>query len=593
MIPLEDFRYIEISKGAFSAKYGNTLGGYINLVSPDTVTNGLYFSSGYKRYDTYFLTGGSSFRYSNFGIKLTSGYYSTNGYLRNSEAQRSDISGDLYYFFQDNGRIKFSLAYSKGDFHMPVENNKDKIGFDSHYPESAGTYLAGPGIRFKNGDTNGDNSFYRKKRTQIDVSLKKKILGFDSDLAFYWDNEDRKDIIYSYLEDKKILERKATPDRTYGWHAIFGYFLNNHHITFGGDGNYQGYGGTKNTFVSSKYFYWPPIDGSDEWDASRYHGIYIDDTYKLNKNLSVYLGLRYENYYADQSVDQVVGYNSFGKPIGWEEVDKTFDKSVFLPKFGLDLILNKYISLYTHIAKAARFPDNPAFYWYYAGYRPEIDPNSNIKRKDLTYEDATESELGLRTNLFDRAYIDFCLFNYVVDNYIRWIFGYAPSRVVYNIDKVRIDGLEMNTNINLMNYLYLFGNFTWQESKKSGDVLDGSNKLSSGLSELPKWKFNTGIKYERPDGMVVKTTLHWVDKRYVPYLNGAAPDGTPLGRPIVLKKLSSYSVVNALVRYPILTHRVKAFLTAGVDNLFNKYYEEELDFPAPKRTFYMAFEMKF
>lgn len=598
MLPIEDFKYIEVSKGAYSARYGNTLGGYINLVSPDIITNEIYLTAGYKRYETYSVTGGGSFRHSNIGIRLISGYYSTNGYLRNSEAQRANFLGDVYYFFKDNGHIKLSVLYSKGDFQMPVKNKKDKVGFDSHYPESTGTYLAGPGIKFKNGDTNGDNSFYRKKRTQIDISLKKKISGFDTDIAFYWNNEDREDTIYSYVEGKKILEREATPDRSYGWHATFGYFLNDHHITFGGEGNYQGYGGTENTFVSSEYFYRPPIDGSDEWDASRYHGIYIDDTYQLNKNLSVYLGLRYENYRADQSVDQVTGYNSFGRPIGWKKVDKIFDESVFLPKFGLSLDLNKYISLYLHIAKAARFPDNPAFYWYYAGYRPEIDPNSNIVRKDLTYEDAMEYEFGLKTNLLERVYIKFSLFNYIVDDYIRWIFGYPPSRVVYNIDKVKINGLEMDSNIELMRYLYLFGNFTWQDSKKTGDVLDASNELTDELSELPEWKFNVGIKYERPDGALIKTTIHWVDKREVPYLKGAAtplgsPDGTPLGRPVVLKKLRSYSVVNALVKYPILKHRIKGFLTMGVENLFDKNYEEELDFPAPERTFYLTFEIKF
>ncbi len=594
MLAVENWEYAELSKGAFSAKYGNTLGGTVNLISalpPEKPE--LTFESGYKRYDTFssFLSG--SVRLSGFGIKASAGYFSTDGNLRNSEAERANFSGDFYYFFNDGGTLKCSVRYSEGDFNMPVENRRNQPGYDPDYPESRGSYLIGPGVRFPQGDRFGDNSYYEKKRTEMDLSLQKEIFGFDSELKLYKNYEEREDVFYSYNLGTKVLVRNCVPDRSWDWLAHFGRGIQNHYISFGADGNYLGMEGTENTFIMDNYFPRRPFDGEDELDASRYHGLYIDDAWQVTDWLKVYGGIRYEDYYANQSVDIVEGYSG-RYPTGFGETIARFDESALLPKFGVTISPNKKITLFTHIARATRFPDNPAIYWYYAGYRPEVDPSVNIVRKPLTYEDAVEYEVGASFNPFQDMYLTITWFDYRIDDYIRWVFGYIPSRVVYNIDRVNIRGIEVESKARIWKNFSGFFNLTWQDTEKHGDVFDASNQLTDELSELPEWKINAGIEYENDYGFYARINLRWVDERSVPYLKGGAPDGTPLGTPVTLKKMDAFSVVDFMLRYSFqIGDLVKGSLSAGVENLLDEDYEEELDFPAPGRTFFISAQIKF
>ena len=601
VLSTRSWQSVDVGKGAFSAKYGNTLGGTIDLVPvslPEGVSGNAW--TGYKRYDTWSLGASVSGRLESFGARVSAGYVSTDGNLRNSAAERADASADLYYFWGDDGEIKGSVRYTDGDFNMPVENQADLPGYDPSYPESSGSYLIGPGIQFPVGDRHGDGSYYTKKRTELDLGIQKNIAGFDSQVKVYFNDEYRKDVIYSYEQDRLVMERDATPDRSWGWVTRFSQLFGAHRIGFGADGNYQGYGGTENTFIQDGYFPKPVTNGSDDWDGTRWQGAYVDDDWALLNSLNLYGGLRYEDYYGDRTVDQVKGYVN-GKPAGFETVDAHFDENALLPKLGLVYRPVDSIALYGRFARATRFPDNPAFYWYSGGYRPEVDPASDVVRKPLTYEDALQYEAGVRYTGLDWLSVALSYYNYQVDDYIRWIFGYAPSRVVYNIDRVEFQGVEFDMEGRIWENWSAFFNATWQQTKKKGDVLDASNTLSDELSELPEIKFNVGLKYQRPDGLLAKATLRWVDDREVPFLGepgapfagAGAPDGTPVGSPVTLKTLDAFTVVDLSLKYPLWKGRSEGFMTAGVENLFDENYEEEYGFPQPGQTFFITAEMTF
>jgi iron complex outermembrane receptor protein len=596
----EDWQAVEIGKGAFSAKYGNTLGGTLNLVPvapPEQWTVSL--EGGVKRYDTYSTSGSVSGRAGPVGARLGAGYVETDGNLRNSRAERSHFAGDFYWFWGEDGQVRLSARYTEGDFFMPVENDKDRAGYDSHYPESAGSYLIGPGISFPSGDTHGDDSYYHKERTELDLSVKKTVAGFDTEWKLYFNNEDRTDHIYSYEQGVKVLEREAVPDRSWGWVARLGKTWGSHRIGFGADANYQGYGGTENTFIREGYFTRAPSDGSDDWDATRYHGVYVDDTWRVLDWFTLYAGLRYEDYFGDRSVDRVTAYNAAGRPLGYETATARFDEETFLPKFGFTLGPVKHLTLFGHVARATRFPDNPAFYWYYGGYRPEVDPNSDVVRKPLTYEDAVQLEGGVRFTGLPRTTVSLTGYHYRVDDYIRWIFGYAPSRVVYNVDRVTLQGVEVEGESRIWGPVSVFANVAWQTTEKEGDVLDASNALTDELSELPDWKVNLGVKAQWDSGLLAKATVRWVDDRQVPYLGDpdspetGSPDGAPVGSAVTLRKMDAFAVVDLLARLPLVKTRWKGFLTVGVENLLDETYEEDLNFEAPGQTFFAALEVTF
>jgi iron complex outermembrane receptor protein len=343
------------------------------------------------------------------------------------------------------------------------------------------------------------------------------------------------------------------------------------------------------------------MDGSDEWDGTRWHGLYVDDIWMVHKQLDLYAGLRYEDYAGDRTVDIVQGYQN-GRPAGFGTTSVDFDEEALLPKFGAIYRPVEGLALEGRFARSTRFPDNPAFYWYYGGYRPEVDPNSDVVRGDLTYEDALQYEIGADYTALPGWRFALSYYHYDVDDYLRWIFGYAPSRVVYNIDNVTFDGVEAEAEGQVWENVFAFANATWQTTKKEGDVLDGSNALTDELSELPEWKFNFGVKYERPDGALARLTVRWVDERQVPFLGepgapfagDSAPEGTPTGRDVTLITLDDFVTVDVLFQYPVWKGETgSAKLTAGVDNLFDEDYREEYDFPAPGQVFHVGAEVTF
>lgn len=602
VLSLQGWQSIEVGKGGFSAKYGNTLGGTINLVPlPPPVDPTVSARAGHMRYDTWSFSADAAGRAGPFGAFLAAGYDETDGHLRNSGAERTNLAGRFYGFWGDDGEIMLGFRYLDGDFEMPVENRAGTAGFDAAFPEASGTYLIGPGIRFPGGDRHGDGSFYTKERYELDFSLKKNVAGVDSELKFYFNNEDREDTIRSFATGELVLEREATPDRSWGWTADFEKRLGVHQIGFGANGHYLGYGGTENTFIRPDYFPRPPMDGNDDWDGTRQHGLYVDDLWMVHKQLDLYAGLRYEDYAGDRTADTVLGYQN-GRPAGFGTTVATFDEETLLPKFGAVYRPLEGLALEGRFARSTRFPDNPAFYWYYGGYRPEVDPASDVVRGDLTYEDALQYEIGVDYTALPGWRFALSYYHYDVDDYLRWIFGYAPSRVVYNIDNVTFDGVEAEAETRVWENVFAFANATWQTTEKEGDVLDGSNALTDELSELPEWKFNFGVKYQRPDGALAQLTVRWVDDREVPFLGepgapfagGSAPEGAPTGRDVTLITLDDFVTVDLLFQYPVWKgENGSATLTAGVDNLFDEDYREEYDFPAPEQTYHIGMEVTF
>lgn len=599
MVPLLDWDDVDVGKGAYSAKHGNTLGGTINLV-PKRPVEGVQgsVSAGYERYNTVATDNYATVRHGPFGGVVTAGFASTDGNLRNSEAERQNYSGTIYYYPGGDGELRASFRYVDGDFNLPVENRPGMPNYDSDYPVCSGDMLAGPGIRFPSGDTYGDGSYYIKKRYETEIAYRQTVFGFNAEAILYYNHEDRTDHITSYDTGEEVLVRESSPDISWGWSTRFKKALGAHLIGFGGQGHYEGYDGTENTYIKEGYFPSPITDGSDDRDASKWHGVYLDDTWQLFDNLDLYAGLRLDNYIANRKVEAVSSYED-GKPTGYEEVHAKLDDTTVLPKFGAVFQPIDSVSLFGRVARATRFPTSPEFYWYYGGYRPEVDPNSDIRRKDLTYEDALQFELGLSFQPLNRLTLLLTYYNYHIDNYIRTIFGYSPSRIVYNLDEARLQGVELAAEGRIWGDVYAFANFTFQQTRKYGDVFDGSNTLSNELSELPEFKVNWGVKYQREDGAMASLNFRYVGATDVPIVNDDnSASGAPVGSAVELKHLGDFFTLDLLFKYPVIKYSVcgqpmVGMLSAGVTNLFDKYYVEEYYFPAPGRSFNVGFQLKF
>ncbi len=598
-LPLTALENVDVSKGAFNAKYGNTLGGTISLV-PMRPTEELdvNLSGGYKRYNTYGTSNYASMRYEKVGGVITAGFDSTDGNLKNSEAERQNYSGTVYYYPGGDGELRASFRYVDGTFNLPVQNWKGTSGYDPDYPECSGSLLIGPGITFPTGDTYGDGSYYTEQRYQTEMAYRQTLLGFKTEALVYYNYVERKDVLTSKELDETVLKRESSPDNSWGWSTRFSRTLGKNQLGFGGQGVYLGSGDLRNTYVKQGYFKSYLSESPAENDASKWHGFYVDDTWKLFEQLELYGGLRVDNFSADTSIDAVKSYKN-GKPAGYETIDAKFSAFTPLPKFGVVYRPVEPLSLYGRVSRATRFPTTPEFYWYYGGYRPEVDPNSDITRKDLTYEDAWQFETGLSYQFLGDITVWLTYYNYQVDDYIRTIFGYAPSRIVYNIDGVQFHGVELAADGRIWGNLYAFANFTFQKTQKDGDVFDASNDLSDALSELPQYKANCGLKYQREDGTLASVTFRYVGSRDVPIIDDTSmAGGIAKGKTFELKHLGDFGTVDLLFRYPVLKYRLGGqesvgLLSFGVENLLDKEYVEEYYYPAPGRSFNVSMQFKF
>lgn len=430
------------------------------------------------------------------------------------------------------------------------------------------------------------------------MAYKQTLLGFNSDASVYYNYVDRKDVFTSEKLNKKVLERKSSPDNSWGWTARFSRALGTNLLGFGGQGVYLGSGDLRITYVKPGYFRSYLSESPAKDDASKWHGFYVDDTLNFFNQLELYGGLRIDVFSADSSIDAVTLYQN-GRPVGYETINAKFNATTPLPNFGVVYRPVEPLSIYGRVSRATRFPTTPEFYWYYGGYRPEVNPASDVNRKDLTYEDAIEIETGLSYQFLGDITLWLTYYNYQVDDYIRTIFGYAPSRIVYNIDGVQFHGVELAADGRIWGDVFAFANFTYQKTEKDGDVLDGSNKLSDSLSELPEFMANWGVKYQREDGALAEIAFRYVGPTDVLILNDInSAGGAPAESPVELQHLGGFATVDLLFRYPVIKYeveenRVVGLLSAGIQNLFDKSYVEEYYFPAPGRSCNISLELKF
>jgi iron complex outermembrane receptor protein len=557
MLSLQDVEKIEVIKGAGLAEYGNTLGGVINIV-PREPTEKLEFkfAAGAKEYDTYDTRVLISKRTGRFGFAISGGYLESDGYLRNNYLERKDASVYLSYYFPDEGKLKIGMRHNDGKYGMVVENRRNSPYYNDDYPESDGDRLVGPGFGWQPGGSLGDRSYYWKERYEWDAILEKSLLGIDWDARYYLRYEDRTDYIYEQSSGNLVIERDISSDYSWGWGFKGEKVVSNHTLKAGIEGNYLGYGGITYKYVDRSHLQGRFEDSGHKHELSKVNSAFIQDHWSLLSNLDIYLGLRVDDYRADCDDCGLV------------------EATPVSPKFGLYYFPISNLETFITVARAVNFPTIPKYYWYYNGYQP-------TDRKSLTFEDAVQYEIGGTYKVLKDTSISTKIYHYDIDNYLRWIFGYRPSRVVYNINNVELTGFEVDINSKIYNNIFAFANYTYQITDKEGDILDRSN-ISDEISELPEHKVNVGIKYQRDDGALARLTLKWVDSREVPI---GASNISDTG------KMDSYFLLNGMIKYPVIKEH--GYVYVGCENILDKEYEESYGYPMPGRMLYGGIEIKF
>jgi iron complex outermembrane receptor protein len=595
-MPLVDVDSIEIQRGALSAEYGNTIGGVINLVPKEPQEEfQLLFGTGYKSYDTRQINGFMSGKFNPFssvseynplGLTLGASYMDTNGYLRNTESDRKDFSPSLYFYFPDEGFIRLGLRYSDGEFETPITNTEGNPDYNHDYPHSQGSALVGPGIKasslttstFKDigmsGVIYGDDSYYEKERYEWDILIRKKLLDIDWEARYYQNYEDRTDKYYARAdvgttqEGDLILDKDCPADDSWGVKLKASKQLQNHHFKVGGESRSIGYDGIDINYFDNNYLFQNFSESKDQDDLIEVDSFFISDRYTLLDNLEIYLGLRYDDYEASQD-------NNPGENVPEDNFDR------WSPSIGLYFEPTSDILTYATFARTAKFPIIPKYYWYYNGLQPGM-AGYDFERSSLKYEEVDQYEAGIEYTGIRDSKISLSYYYYKDENYLRWIFGYPRSRVVYNMDEVTISGTELSLQGRLLADVYGYANWTWQETDTDGAIL--ADKSLSDLG-FPKHKVNFGLRYEPMENFLAKLDIKYVDDR--DEAQGPLVFGKASPRDMDVVELDEYWLVNAMIKYPLGKHwRVYG----GIENLLNENYEETNGFPMPGRMYFAGLE---
>jgi iron complex outermembrane receptor protein len=562
----EDIERIEVTRGAKSAEYGNTLGGIINIVTkkgtkrPKTETRLSY--GAYKTLESMFSHTGS-FK-DLFSYSISAGHWQTDGYLRNNDVDRNNFAGRLTFLLPGDASLGLRARYTIHEMGFIVKNKSDSPYYDSSYPESGDSGGGGPGLAWKGGAKYwGDGSYWKNKRGQYDIELRKNFDSLKLKAQVYLNDQDRREYYFAVNDrDKLVLQRYTEPEEnTWGWLLKGSQLVNKHDLRYGLEGVHLRHGVINNEYIDNSYFKRPPLSSSEITEGIRRHSPFIQDSWEISDRLTLNLGLRYDKF-EGKEFPALSPVSIKTNLEGWS------------PKLGISLSTWEGGTINASIAKAYRFPSCPELYWYYSGHQP-------ADRKPLSAEDAIQAEIEISHKFKDRAKVGLRPYYYKVDDYIRTIFGYRPSRVVYNMDKTRFHGVEVEGEYRLYENLCIFGNYTYQTTKKDGDVLDTNEVSSDKLVELPEHKANLGLSYRAKNGAILDLTARYRGERQdlgAWIRNWGKKDAIPVD-------VEDFVTVGLDFSYPIFNEeKSSGTIRLGVENLFDEDYEEVYGFPMPGRT---------
>ena len=562
----EQVEKIEIYRGAVPAKYGNTLGGVIDIVTkqpsdkPNTVVSSVYGSL-----DTWDSKISHSARLGRLKWSLAGSHFETDGYLRNNYNDRDNVSIQLGLDLPLDFEVGAGFEYSDMETGMAVYNFPDSPYYDSGEPDADASTLGGPGMRMINGNmTWGDDSYADDENTVFNAFINKKFEGGSARIGYRLWNQKRTEYYYDAADTSKKIYERTTDVEDNNWllKADVQFEAGDHRLESGGEYKRYGWGDQTVGYIdtsyfspSINYFYYVKEGFEGAPDNKRYAAVYLQDTWRFHPDWDLEVGARQEWYKADKVDPEAFGFD-------WPAEEDEIDESHLDPRAALTWRPWKDGSMTARFGIAHRYPTSPEHFWWY------LNKGSGYFNTTLDPEKALQYELGFEQRLFSVLDLTFRGYYYDIDNYISSTFVAGVGSVVYNIDEVTIKGMETEVSADLRKDLRVWANFTWQDGDKSGDPWDSENRLSNEVPDLPDTMFNIGLDYHA-DRLMAKLFLNYVDERE--HFDG--DDRVKMG---------SYTLLNLFATYRFMENSWSKWeLLLSGSNILEEDYEEETDYPMP------------
>jgi outer membrane receptor protein involved in Fe transport len=566
----ENIERIEIVRGAGPAKFGNTIGGVINIVTkkpgekPKTSVSAVYGS-----FHTWDAKVSHSARKGPLFWSVGASHFETDGFLRNNFSDRNNVSFQVGLELPLDFEIGLGFDYSEMDSGMAVYNMPDSPFFDSSKPQAEASSIGGPGARFINGNlTWGDRSHAYDENESFTAYLSKDFKAGKAKIIYKLWNQDRTEYYFDAADqDKKIYERKTNiEDNNWSLQGDFEYALGNHELGFGGEWRSYGWGGQNIHYIDTAYFH-PSInvfyyvkDGfKGQPHNKEYQALYAQDRWKFHPKWDLEVGVRQEWYHADKVDPSAFGFT-------WPAEEKDVDESHLDPRIALTGRLWKGGTVAARFGMVHRYPTSPEHFWWY------LNKGSGYFNTELHSEEARQYELQIEQQFSDSVRLAVRGYHYDIENYISSTFVAGVGSVVYNINNVEVQGLEAEISAALPKNLRAWANLTLQEGSKSGDPWDTENRLGNELPNFPEHMFNIGLDY-MGERLKAGVALNYVSSRE--HYDGT--DVVTMGDYTLLGVNASYRIwENSWSKWDVLL---------SANNILDTDYQESSGYPMPGVTF--------
>ncbi len=568
-IPLFDVDRVEVIKGVGDPRYGNVLGGVVNLVPKrlpaDRPATELLVSG--ASYDTLAFDFHHAYKPGRFDYSVSAGLNRSRGYLWNGQLRSGDGDVRLGYDLPFGGRLTADVMYTQVRKGFIVANraaaSPDLSSYvspvDAAFPASDGEYMYG-GM----GPYPSPGSFWKKEKWLFDFGYAQPVGDTGLVSLRYWFNHGDREAYNTRFSGTRVYHKEFFDDRSSGLAASARQTWGRQTLTAGIDYGYLKDDGDRNYRDD---FRAPFRNGF--YVAGKDLGIYVMDEIRLPDERWVLTpGLRYASF------------KGVAGPAGRLEGIPDIEMGGLSPSLKLTFNYRDDSLFYVSVARALRLPQPPEYYWHYS-------PDAGVDTRGLPFheEDGFLVQGGWKTTLPGRTRVEVSPYYYSVNRFIQFD---LINFVAYNIDRARIYGVEFEVAHTFGRAWSAFLNYTLQGSRTEGDTfaalfLDPGDAGFRQVPGLPGHKLNAGVRFRARQGASLAAFGQYVSEQRVIYNNNT------IGGPLTVRRQGGYLRVDIEGRYPIFSNLE---LNIFVRNLLDVNYQERFGFPAAGRNFGLAVRMR-
>jgi iron complex outermembrane receptor protein len=335
---------------------------------------------------------------------------------------------------------------------------------------------------------------------------------------------------------------------------------------------------------------------SDGLGETRTGAIWVQDAWKIQPNLKLTLGGRFETWEALNGFNlNTVANATTGVITSTSTINQPGLQSTnFSPKASLSYDPNKDWNVTANFGQAYRYPTVTELYQNItvAGVATFANPN-------LTPEADLNGELNIERHWTDGR-VRLTLFDELVHNAIisqttnvtNSTGGQTPTTTIGNVDLVRFRGVDLSADKNnvVISGLQIFGSVTYVDSRILSDpTYAGSNPLTGipdtavgkQVPNVPDWRAKLGFTYRPDDNWAYTVAVRYSGKQFSTLDNSDIVSH-------VYQAFDYFTVVDMKIHY----NATKNFsFDFGIDNLLNQQYF--LFHPFPGRTYVLASKYTF